>query len=107
MSVIYKQEKSVNLIEGTITDPNESPIPDAYAEVFDTNGRVAGCRVGANGRFCFHNIKKGIYVLRLSQTGFDTVTVNVKVQMKRKNDGPILVSLSPALNCPQLVHTPP
>lgn len=92
MSVVLPS-KSVKIIQGKVVDPNETPRVDAFVEVFDKRGRVAGCKVGADGKFCFSDISSGKYELRVSQTYFDTVSMTVRVNRKNKRNENLEIAL--------------
>src|SRR5262245_45412683 len=62
----------LNVIEGTVFDPNRRPVPDLWIELQNefnlTYGRI---RTGPSGRFTFSGVKSGRYEIKVYTTGTD------------------------------------
>lgn len=76
-------------LHGMVTDSVESVLPDSLVEVFQIGKkqkRVMACWVDRDGHFCFKNIPKGIYEVRISRQGFKAsyyeVEINPNTKMK-------------------------
>ena len=91
--IILPERPPVSLLQGRVVDPNGEPLADAFVELFNQGKRVAGCKVGADGRFCFPAISSGKFELRVSQSGFDTVSMAVRVNRKIKKSENLEVAL--------------
>ena len=91
MQIQVAEEKPVKTIQGKVVDGNEDVLIGSFVEVFkneepdnDTEDdsaqkRLAGCEIGEDGKFCFTKLPAGKYAVRVSQTGFDTLTILVEV----------------------------
>ena len=91
MQIQVAEEKPVKTIQGKVVDGNEDVLVGSFVEVFkieetdsDTEDdspqkRLAGCEIGEEGKFCFTKLPAGKYEVRVSQTGFDTLTILVEV----------------------------
>jgi len=90
----------VRVLKGTISDSNDSPMPNALIEVFTDPGqvtlpyspavearrarqrRIAACFTDAAGKFCIPRLPPGSYELRSSAQGFQAVSQTIKVIAK-------------------------
>jgi len=93
MSITIPAQAPVRIVRGKILNLVGEPIPDAFVELFNKRRRVAGCRVGAHGEFCFTGIASGKYLLRASQTNFDTISTTVRVNRRLKKSGRLEITL--------------
>ena len=90
----YTEERPVRSIEGEVRDVLGGAIEEALVEVFADDGnlltptsrhrRVAACRVGADGKFCFTGIKEGKYILAVGATGFNISLISVTLRPKNR-----------------------
>lgn len=72
----------VNIIEGTVYDPNRRPVPDLWVELQNEfNLNVARVRTGGNGRFAFSGIGSGNYYIKVYTTGTNFEEQSVAVQV--------------------------
>ena len=96
-SVLLADEEKVSVLRGEVVDPSEASLPETLVEVFgdpdvlllpnnpdiesrkEKRRRVAACRTGEDGKFCFSDLRGGRYELRFSREGFNTVSVVVSV----------------------------
>src|SRR5438105_3534292 len=69
-SIALPSPPLVNLIEGTVYDPNRRPVPDLWVELQnDFNMTYARVRTSNSGRFTFSGMRAGHYVIRVYTTG--------------------------------------
>ena len=91
----YEEERPVRSIHGTVRNPVDYPIEGALVEVLPDDGkdstptsnshrRVAACRVGADGKFCFTGVKPGKYILAVGAQGFNISFVSVTLSPKNR-----------------------
>ena len=70
-------EEITQLLRGMVRLPDDKPMSDVLVEVFAKSDeqpvRVAACRTGGNGRYCFNKVLAGDYELRFSKVGFKTL----------------------------------
>lgn len=118
--VLYKQPGVLRSIEGTVRMPTPDLQEDLLVEVFDkadyllcdwqphnpnrctttpsgAQRRLAACRTGKDGKFCFDDIPAGSYELRVSKDqGWNPTHVYLVVDPKdsKSTNKPIVVSLS-------------
>jgi hypothetical protein len=110
MRIEIEQKKTVQILRGVVEN-RETPIQGALVEVFQntdyplqelSNGtqekpkqnRVAACRTGVDGKFCFRNLASGRYELRSSiDSGWNVTFVNVVVDTRTGKDEQIDVSM--------------
>ncbi len=99
----YKGYESITVIErdhyksmrGVVRDPGGGAMEDVLVEVFDkpewmlgrqssappTRHRIAACKTGAGGSFCFENIPAGEYELAFSKgIGWNDSHVYIKLK---------------------------
>jgi hypothetical protein len=82
----------VKRIRGKVENHGGEPVADVLVEIFDhpevrtgedlpasrkKQRRVAACKTGADGEFCFAGIQAGKYEVRCSKPVFDTSSVMV------------------------------
>lgn len=79
--VTFRERRTYKSVHGVVRDVNDEPLADVLVEVFDhpewialnypasrvEQRRVAACKTGADGSFCFENIASGRYELRASK----------------------------------------
>ncbi len=88
------EKKPFKILRGTaILGVTKEPLENVFVEVFIADSknsalkRVAGCRTSADGKFCFTDLAKGKYILRLSKDGGFAITeIIVKVSPKNGRD---------------------
>ena len=101
--MVFIERGAYRELRGTVRDPNGNPVKGALVEVFtrpeyllinkpiDKRGRsnqrrVAACRTGTDGRFCFVGLRAGQYELRSSSddtaTGWNVSQVYVVINPK-------------------------
>ena len=101
-SVILAAEEKVSMLRGKVVDPAEAVLPETLVEVFDDpdvllspnnpdiesrkekRRRVAACRTGEDGKFCFSDLQEGRYELRFSRAGFNTASIVVSVKSQHQ-----------------------
>src|ERR1044072_3477662 len=82
------EELPLKRIQGKVVAPNEEPVEGALFEVFTNDGstgtptsqkeqRVAACRVGEKGKFCFDGLKPGKYILAIGRQAFNITFFSV------------------------------
>ena len=82
-------------IQGKVVAPNEDPVEGALVEVFNDDGsnrnptsqkqqRVAACKVGEKGKFCFDGLKPGKYILAVGSRGFNITFFSVTLDPGHK-----------------------
>ena len=76
-------------INGIVVEPNEAPLSDAIIELYEAkeDGRLLQkIKTGKDGTFCFKNLPKGKYYLKVgwSKFGFDCSTINIEIIGKTK-----------------------
>jgi tetratricopeptide (TPR) repeat protein len=72
----------VNVIEGTVYDPNHRPVPDLWIELQNEfNLNLSRVRSGGNGRFTFTGMGSGRYYIKVYTTGtnFEEQTQSVEI----------------------------
>src|SRR5690242_17946481 len=72
----------INIIEGTVYDPNHNPVPDLWVELQNEFGlNMMRIRTGASGRFTFPGIGPGHYYIKVytSGTNFEEQSQSVEV----------------------------
>jgi protocatechuate 3,4-dioxygenase beta subunit len=72
-------------MSGTITDPNGAVVSDVLVEKLEDNWgkRVEAVLTDSKGYFTFTNVVPGIYFLKLSKPGFDSMLLKVEVTTKK------------------------
>lgn len=79
--VTLRERKAYRSIRGVVRDVNGEPVEGALVEVFDhpewiladypgskvKQSRIAACKTGGDGSFCFETIPSGRYELRASK----------------------------------------
>ena len=95
--LVDPDERVVKTFRGTVIYPEhiypkQEPVPETLVEVFDhpeaipktpseakqaqeVRRRVAACKTGENGKFCFDNLPFGKYELRYSKSGFEPTSL--------------------------------
>ncbi|MFN7944596.1 MAG: carboxypeptidase-like regulatory domain-containing protein [Blastocatellia bacterium] len=86
--VIYKEDEVLRVVRGVVLQPDLNPMENALVELFSPpshklydyyhpvrgkikeSKRVAACKTGADGIFCFGRIPRGQYELRVSKDEF-------------------------------------
>ena len=102
MRVEIEQKNHVKILRGVVTN-NGTPLQGVLVEAFTnaeharqpsnrTQGkpnehRVAACKTGPDGKFCFRSLPSGVYELRSSvDSGWDVTFLNVVVDTKAGKD---------------------
>jgi hypothetical protein len=68
------------MLRGAVTDPTGASIPNAEIDLLDANGTIAGrFQSGADGSFQLTAPRAGAYTLVVSEAGFKTARVEVKI----------------------------
>jgi protocatechuate 3,4-dioxygenase beta subunit len=79
--VTFRERKTYKSVRGVVRDVNGEPVAGVLVEVFDhpewialdypasrvEQRRIAACKTGTDGSFCFVNIPSGRYELRASK----------------------------------------
>ena len=79
--VTFREQRAYRSVRGVARDANDDPLEGVLVEVFDhpewilsnypasrvEQHRIAVCKTGADGSFCFENIPSGKYELRASK----------------------------------------
>ena len=100
------EESPLKGIKGKVVAPNEEPVEGALVEVFNDDGstrtptsqkqqRVAACRVGEKGKFCFNGLKPGKYILAIGHQGFNITffSVTLNPSHKKSSNKSLIVEL--------------
>ncbi len=103
-------------IEGVVSDSSGDPLESALVELYDNpeagaffkkgdkppkgaQKRVAACRLGPDGDFCFKKLAEGDYELRASLKGYDCAVFLVRIRPGEKAaPSPVEIFLAPALD---------
>ena len=103
-------------LEGVVSDSSGEPLESALVELYDNpeagaffkkgdkppkgeQKRVAACRLGPDGDFCFKKLAEGDYELRASLKEYDCAVFLVRVRPGEKGTSrPVEIFLAPALN---------
>jgi uncharacterized surface anchored protein len=102
---VSTEKHSYRTLQGTVTLLDERPFGDALVEVFTNpkkseGQRVAACRTGPDGKFCFVGLASGKYELRASSedthAGWDVTKVYVVVNRATENKKGLRVVMQPA-----------
>jgi hypothetical protein len=102
---VSTEKHSYRTLQGTVTELDERPVSDALVEVFTNpqkseGQRVAACRTGPDGKFCFIGLASGRYELRASSgdshAGWDVSKVYVVVNRATENKKDLRVVMRPA-----------
>jgi protocatechuate 3,4-dioxygenase beta subunit len=109
--VVFVEEKSYRKIQGTIEMNDGRPLENALVEVFDhpeylleqsssfkkdhpEQRKLAVCRTGADGKFCFRHLRSGKYELRSSiDSGWDVTHVYIVLDKKSGQDKAVHVQM--------------
>ena len=91
-AIVFKEKKVYRSLRGVVQSGGR-PIRDALIELFDRpdqlldpkkreekvkQRRIAACKTGEDGKFCFRNIRRGRYELRASvDVGWDVSHIYV------------------------------
>ena len=80
--------KTIRKIKGKVTDRTQEPIVGAVISVFQLNENGAKF-IGSNetdekGRFCFGNLKKGKYAIKVGHKYFQLYEIDVNLEPKNK-----------------------
>lgn len=105
--IVYSKARTVRSFDGVVIfpkgmRPEGESIPETLVEVF-TDGevlvmgnspeammrrekqkRVAACKTGDDGKFCFDDLPSGKYELRCSKVGFEPVSYIINYKPDRK-----------------------
>jgi len=99
--VVFAEKNPRKQLRGLVQMPNGQPVEGALVEVFthpeylrsdlpnatrdrSEQRRVAACRTGVRGRFCFRGLAKGTYELRSSiDSGWDVTHIHVMVDPQK------------------------
>jgi protocatechuate 3,4-dioxygenase beta subunit len=99
--IVIVEKSSHKQLRGSVQMPNGQPADGALVEIFThpeyllselpnairnrpEQQRVAACRTGVNGRFCFRGLAKGAYELRTSiDSGWDVTHIHVLVDPQK------------------------
>jgi protocatechuate 3,4-dioxygenase beta subunit len=79
--VTFRERRAYRSVHGVVRDANGEPVEGVLVEVFDhpewilsnypasrvEQHRIAACKTGVDGSFCFENIPSGRYELRASK----------------------------------------
>jgi hypothetical protein len=96
MGVVFKETATYEAVRGVVLI-GDDPASDVLIEIFNEpdyllfgypkhqelqkrQRRIAACKTGDDGRFCFPNVSKGKYEIRASiDSGFDVTHVWVQI----------------------------
>jgi protocatechuate 3,4-dioxygenase beta subunit len=76
--ISFIEDKTYRSVRGVVRDVNGAPLKGVLVELFDkpdwirkqhssspgSQRRIAACKTGADGNFCFENVRTGEYELR-------------------------------------------
>lgn len=81
----WAQTASTALVLGTVTDPGGAVVPDATAELTNTAiNEVKTVTTNSAGQYVFPNVAPGTYTLKVSKTGFATITFsNIRLDVTK------------------------
>src|SRR5690349_19935079 len=81
----WAQTASTALVLGTVTDPGGAVVPDATAELVNTaTNEIKSVPTNSAGQYVFPNVAPGTYTLKISKTGFATITFsNIKFDVSK------------------------
>jgi hypothetical protein len=105
--VIVQEDKIFKSIRGVVQRPDGSPMPDTLVEIYNRpegllldwrerkerdsrQHRIAACKTGDDGNFCFVNIPPGKYELRSRKPtekccGWDTTRAYIILNPRKRN----------------------
>jgi hypothetical protein len=74
-----------NSLSGVITDPSGSATSEVLVEILESNwgNRIEAILTDSEGVFAFTKNAPGVYFLRLSKPGFDSMLLKVQVAKKK------------------------
>jgi len=73
----WAQTSNTALVLGTVTDPGGAVVPDATAELTNTaTNETKSVTTNSAGQYIFPNVAPGTYTLKISKTGFATITLS-------------------------------
>jgi hypothetical protein len=99
------EKRSYRTLRGIVVRPDEQPFGSALVEVFadpkkSEGRRVAACRTGVDGKFCFVGLASGRYELRASSedahAGWDVIKMYVVVNPTSENKKDLRILMLPA-----------
>jgi hypothetical protein len=110
-AIVTVEERSYRQLRGKIELPDGRPLQNTLVEIFDKpeyllssvansenhpeQKRLAVCRTGSDGRFCFRNLRSGIYELRSSlDKDWDVTHLHVSVNKQAGQNKIIVVRMS-------------
>jgi carboxypeptidase family protein len=81
----WPQTASTAQVLGTVTDPGGAVVPDATAELANTaTNETKSVTTNSAGQYVFPNVAPGTYTLKISKTGFATITFsNIKLDVSK------------------------
>jgi tetratricopeptide (TPR) repeat protein len=88
-------------IEGTVRASKNAPISDVTIQVLRQQFVIMERRTGSDGRFSFHNLLNGSYVLRVRATGYKEQDVEVLLLLPESRDV-LEVELKPLEGIPSI-----
>jgi hypothetical protein len=115
LQVIFVEKTPYRQLRGMVQKPDGSPLSDALVEVFTNPGyllidkpiskqgrpnqrRVAACRTGPDGLFCFSNLPAGKYEIRSSsddtRTGWNASQVYVLLNPRSGKKRELIVEMT-------------
>jgi protocatechuate 3,4-dioxygenase beta subunit len=107
--VTFRERRNYKLVHGVVRDANDEPLADVLVEIFDhpewivldyprsrvEQRRIAACKSGPDGSFCFDNIPTGKYELRVSKdVAWNPSHGHIVVNTRRGSRAAIKVQLS-------------
>jgi len=89
-------ELKSNALTGLVVDPNGAVTSKALVERVHAGWgkRIEGVLTNSKGRFSFPGLGPGIYFLRISKPGFNTILLKVRVSTKAKSTVRVALQLS-------------
>ena len=115
LQTVFLERKPYRQLRGTVVRPDGKPLKGALVEVFTRpeyllidepvskrgrpkQRRVAACRTGADGKFCFPNLPAGKYELRSSSddtaTGWNASQVYVILNPRSRSKKELIVEMT-------------
>jgi hypothetical protein len=87
VEIVVTEKRTLKSVHGKTCDPNGTILEGVLIEVYTDAHfkRIAACKTGADGKFCFKHIPAGKYRLIGSMpSGMNNITILIKVNPKSR-----------------------